>query len=93
VVGQKLWSLTPEHQVLCVTHLPQLAAYSDAHFRVAKAVVGQRTVTGVELLGTDQRIVELAAMLGADRPETRRSAEAMLAEIAQEKDGGVRSNK
>ncbi|MEA3345975.1 MAG: DNA repair protein RecN [Chloroflexota bacterium] len=85
VVGYKLWSLTPEHQVLCVTHLPQLAAYGDAHFRVAKSVVGRRTVAGVEPLDAEERITELAVMLGADRPETRHSAEAMLAEIEREK--------
>jgi len=85
VVGRKLWSLTSEHQVLCVTHLPQLAAYGDVHFRVAKAVVGQRTVAGVELLDAEDRIAELAAMLRADRPETRQSARAMLAEITREK--------
>ena len=85
VVGHKLWSLTPEHQVLCVTHLPQLAAYGDVHFRVAKSVVGQRTVTRVKMLDDEERIGELAAMLGADRPETRRSAEAMLTEVTRKK--------
>lgn len=85
VVGRKLWSLTPEHQVLCVTHLPQLAAYADAHFRVAKMVVGQRTVTGVGLLEPEERTAELAVMLGADRPETRQSVEAMLAGVLREK--------
>jgi DNA repair protein RecN (Recombination protein N) len=85
VVGHKLWSLTPEHQVLCVTHLPQLAAYADAHFRVSKMVDSQRTVTGVGLLEPDERITELAAMLGADRPETRLSVEAMLALVEREK--------
>jgi len=85
VVGHKLWSLTPEHQVLCVTHLPQLAAYSDAHFRVTKAVVDRRTVTRVGLLDAGERIAELAAMLGADRPETRQSVEAMLAEVMGKK--------
>ena len=85
VVGRKLWRLTPEHQVLCVTHLPQLAAYSDMHFRVAKAVAGQRTVTGIELLDGEGRIAELAAMLGADRLEMRQNAQALLSETAQQK--------
>jgi len=85
VVGRKLWSLTGEHQVLCVTHLPQLAAYGDAHFRVAKRVVGQRTVANVERLDDDKRVVELAAMLGADRPDTRHSAQTMLKEIKRQK--------
>jgi DNA repair protein RecN (Recombination protein N) len=81
VVGHKLRSLTPGHQVLCVTHLPQLAAYGDVHFRVIKRVVGQRAVTDTERLDRDTRVVELAAMLGGDRPDTRRSAESMLAQI------------
>jgi len=85
VVGTKLWRLTPAHQVLCVTHLPQLAAYGDVHFRVAKTVVDQRTVTGVELLDGEGRIAELAAMLGADRPEMRQNAQAMLADIERHK--------
>ena len=85
VVGHKLWRLTPKHQVLCVTHLPQLAAYGDAHFRVTKAAVRQRTVTAAALLDAENRIAELTAMLGIDQPETRSSAEAMLAQVAEEK--------
>jgi DNA repair protein RecN (Recombination protein N) len=84
VVGHKLWSLTVDHQVLCVTHLPQLAAYGDAHFRVYKGTVGRRTVTNVEQLSTDGRTAELAAMLGADRPETRQSVAAMLAAVERD---------
>ena len=83
VVGHKLWGLAVEHQVLCVTHLPQLAVFGEIHVRVVKKVVGQRTVTGVEPLDDDGRILELAAMLGGDRPDTRQSARAMLADVAR----------
>ena len=81
VVGQKLWGLTPAHQVLCVTHLPQLAAYGDAHYQVDKAEVQGRTVTRVRALEGDERIDELAAMLGGPASKARRrSAEEMYAE-------------
>ena len=44
-VGRSLWTLAREHQVLCVTHLPQLAAYADAHYRIVKRERDGRTVT------------------------------------------------
>ncbi len=63
-VGRSLWVLARDHQVLCVTHLPQIAAYADAHFQIAKRERDGRTVTAVELLDREGRIVELAQMLG-----------------------------
>jgi DNA repair protein RecN (Recombination protein N) len=63
-IGRSLWSLARRHQVLCVTHLPQIAAHADAHYRIAKRVRDGRTVTEVERLDREGRIVELAAMLG-----------------------------
>lgn len=63
-VGRKLHSLGRAHQVLCVTHLPQLAAFGDAHFRVYKAITEGRTVTRVEHLDEEGRLRELAGMLG-----------------------------
>ncbi len=63
-IGRSLWGLARRHQVLCVTHLPQIAAHADAHFRIAKRERGGRTVTVVERLDREGRIVELAAMLG-----------------------------
>jgi DNA repair protein RecN (Recombination protein N) len=81
VVGRKLWSLTRAHQVLCVTHLPQIAAFGDAHYRIAKQVIGERTITIVEELDDQERIGELCAMLGGgDTRAARRSAEEMLAQ-------------
>ncbi|MGH2517311.1 MAG: DNA repair protein RecN [Ktedonobacterales bacterium] len=66
-VGEKLWQLGQSHQVLCVTHLPQIAALGDCHFRVAKEIRGERTTTSVQSLDHDERIVELSQMLGGAR--------------------------
>ena len=63
-VGRSLWSLARDHQVLVVTHLPQIAAHADAHVRIAKRERDGRTVTEIERLDREGRIVELAAMLG-----------------------------
>jgi DNA repair protein RecN (Recombination protein N) len=63
-VGRSLWALARDHQVLVVTHLPQIAAHADVHFRIAKRERDGRTVTEVERLDREGRIVELAAMLG-----------------------------
>ena len=63
-LGRSLWALARSHQVLVVTHLPQIAAHADAHFRIAKRERDGRTVTEVVRLDREGRIVELAAMLG-----------------------------
>jgi DNA repair protein RecN (Recombination protein N) len=68
-IGRSLWGLARRHQVLCVTHLPQVAAHADAHFRIAKRERDGRTITDVERLDREGRIVELAAMLGGDPGE------------------------
>jgi DNA repair protein RecN (Recombination protein N) len=64
VVGRKLRGLAQNHQVLCVTHLPQLGAYGDQHFKVEKQVDSGRTVTLAYPLKDSERIPELALMLG-----------------------------
>ncbi len=69
------------HQVLCITHLPQLAAYGDAHFRVTKHVAGERTVTEVCALDDRARVDELAQMMGADSEAGRASVVEMVAEV------------
>ncbi len=63
-VGRSLWGLARRHQVLCVTHLPQIAAHADAHFQITKAEREGRTVTQVHWLDREGRIAELAQMLG-----------------------------
>ena len=80
VVGAKLRRLARTHQVLCITHLPQLAAYGDLHFRVEKVQRGGRTFTTVGPLSDDERLAELASMLGGSGEANRRSAVELLAE-------------
>lgn len=80
VVGEKLWSISDHHQVICITHLPQVAAFGDRHYAISKMVVSDRTRTVVTQLGSEQRIDEIAAMLdGVPVSEhSRRSAQEML---------------
>jgi DNA repair protein RecN (Recombination protein N) len=85
VVGKKLWALTPAHQVLCVTHLPQLAGYGDQHYRVEKVVQDKRTVTRARPLSPSERVHELAAMLGTLSEKTRESAEEILEMVRADK--------
>jgi DNA repair protein RecN (Recombination protein N) len=67
VIGRKLWNLARSHQVICVTHLPQIAAFADAHYNVSKRTTGGRTVSAIEALRGDSRVKELAVMLGGPR--------------------------
>ena len=83
VVGHKLWSLAHNHQVLVVTHLPQLAGFADVHFRVEKRVQKNRTVARVDKLARDKRIEELTAMLGPEAESSRQSAREILAYVDQ----------
>jgi DNA repair protein RecN (Recombination protein N) len=78
VVGQKLWNLSRMHQVFCVTHLPQLAAFGDEHHQVQKLIQGNRTLTRVERLDGEPRLLELSQMLGAVGEGTLRSAHELL---------------
>jgi DNA repair protein RecN (Recombination protein N) len=64
MVGRRLQQLGDKRQVLCVTHLAQVASLADQHFRVNKVTDGKSTRTGLQVLGKDQRIEELARMLG-----------------------------
>ncbi len=77
-VGYKLWNLARTHQVFCVTHLPQLAAFGDQHFQVQKVFQGERTLTRVEALSGEARLLELAQMLGEVGEGTLRSAHEIL---------------
>lgn len=80
VVGEKLWQLTRNHQVICVTHLPQIAAFADTHYNVNKQIFDERTMTLVNELRPDQRVREIAHIMGGDVTEfSMKSAEEMLA--------------
>ncbi len=78
IVGEKLWRLARKHQVMCVTHLSQLAAFGDEHFKVSKRIVGERTLTGVEALSGDERVMELALMTGSTGESNQKAAEEIL---------------
>jgi DNA repair protein RecN (Recombination protein N) len=81
-IGEKMAELGEGYQVLCITHLPQIAAQAGAHFAVTKLQQGKRTLTRVEGLDGDDRLEEIARLLGgkADSPIARRHAKELLAQ-------------
>ncbi len=80
IVGEKLWILTRNHQVICVTHLPQIAAFADTHYNVNKQIFDERTVTIVNELRPEQRVREIANIMGGNVTEfSMKSAEEILA--------------
>lgn len=87
VVGRKLWELAAhgDHQVVVVTHLPQLAGYGDTHFHVSKGLSGERTVTVVNPLDDGGRVAELAAMLGTEHETARQGAYSILEQARRRK--------
>jgi len=79
VVGEKLWQLTRDHQVICVTHLPQIASFADTHYNVNKQIFDNRTITIVNELRPEQRARELAHIMGGNVTELSiKSAQEML---------------
>jgi DNA repair protein RecN (Recombination protein N) len=78
VVGYKLWHLGRNHQVFCVTHLPQLAAFGDEHYQVQKLIRANRTLTRVERLEGEPQLLELSQMLGEVGEGTLRSAHELM---------------
>ena len=87
VVGARLGALGERFQVLCITHLPQIAAHGATQFRIEKQVRGSRTVTSVERLDADGRVGEIARMIGgaAVTEPTRASAGELLAAARKQK--------
>ncbi len=83
-VGEKMWQLGRNHQVMCVTHLPQLAAFGDEHYQVSKQISADRTLTSVGKLGEDERVYELAQMAG-NTGETNLKAAREVLKRAREK--------
>ncbi len=80
VLGSKLAALGASHQVLCVTHLPQVASYAAHHWTIRKKTAGKRTTTAITKLCGDDRVEELALMLRGDARSatTRQEATEML---------------
>ncbi len=84
VVGEKLWNMTTNHQVICITHLPQVAAFADAHYTISKQVEGGRTRSHVIAVEDDGRVDEIAAMLdGLPLTEASRTTARSMLERAQ----------
>jgi len=67
VVGRKLKELAKARQVICITHLPQIASLADSHCRVEKKVVGDRTVVEAHILSDEERLKEIARMLAGEK--------------------------
>ncbi|MFN2215820.1 MAG: DNA repair protein RecN [Anaerolineales bacterium] len=93
VVGEKLWQLGNHHQVMVITHLPQLAAFGDHQWQVKKEIIDGRTLTKVSLLKGEKRTLELASMLGEVTEGTLRSAHDILqlAKETKEQDKSLRT--
>ena len=77
-VGEKMKQIAAKRQVLCITHLPQVAAPADAHYVVTKQIRDGRTISEIELLDKKSRVTELARMLGGQTDAARKHAEALL---------------
>ncbi len=77
-VGEKMRQIAAKRQVLCITHLPQVAASADAHFVVTKQLKNGRTISEITLLDKKSRLTELARMLGGQSDAARKHAEALL---------------
>ncbi|MEL7637093.1 MAG: hypothetical protein AAGU03_04980, partial [Anaerolineaceae bacterium] len=82
-VGSMLWQLARHHQVMCVTHLPQLAAFGDQHFKVDKQILHDRTVTQVLEVKGDLRVAEISEMLGTPGEQSLRTARELLASVSK----------
>jgi DNA repair protein RecN (Recombination protein N) len=76
MVGQRLKALAGRHQVICITHLPQIACYGERHFAVRKGIRQGRTTTSLEELSGENRLEEIARMLGGQKVSTRTRAHA-----------------
>ena len=86
VVAEKMADIAKYRQVLCVTHLPQIAAMADHQYLIEKSFDGERTLTQLQLLDQDGRISELQRMLGGAQAESE-SAKVHAAELLRQADG------
>ena len=77
-IGEKMRQLASKRQVLCITHLPQVAAAASAHYVATKQVQAGRTLSAIHLLDPQERVVELTRMLGGQTEAARKHAEALL---------------
>jgi DNA repair protein RecN (Recombination protein N) len=91
VIGEKLWQLARHHQLLCITHLPQVAVFGDQHQKIRKVVQGGRTSTAVDALDGGELVEELAQMVGGATAGViaRRAAQDLLEQAQQWKAGAA----
>ena len=80
IVGRKLKQISGDHQIICITHLPQIAATGNTNYRIYKDSDESNTYTHVEKLDTHEKVLEIARLLGGDRvtETTIKSAEELI---------------
>jgi DNA repair protein RecN (Recombination protein N) len=78
VVGEKMRQIGKQHQVLCITHLPAVAASASSHFLVSKEISDGRTISKIELLDKNERVTEIARMFGGQSEVARQHAKSLL---------------
>ena len=78
VVGEKMRQIARRHQVICITHLPAVAAAASTHYVVTKRIDVGRTISEITLLDAPQRVHEIARMLGGQTETAREHAKEML---------------
>ncbi len=90
-VSEKLGRISRNHQVICITHLPQIAAMADTHFMIAKQVIDNTTVTDIHGMSESQAVDELARMLGSDEltDTVRENARELMRNAKEKKQGFV----
>ena len=83
MVAMKICTISRKHQVICITHLPQIAAMADHHYLIEKRVNDEKTITEIEKLGSDREIDELARLIGGAKiTETVISSAKEMKELA-----------
>ncbi len=85
IIGEKLKLVAQSHQVICITHLPQIASYAKQHFKVNKTVKNNKTLVAIDILSTKERLEEVAEMIRGDEKTevTRKQAKEMLDDAKQ----------
>jgi DNA repair protein RecN (Recombination protein N) len=78
VVGEKMAQIAKQHQVICITHLPAVAASATSHYLVRKEVSDGRTISKIELLQPPERVAEIARMFGGQSEVARQHAKSLL---------------
>ena len=80
IIGEKLKLVAQSHQIVCITHLPQIASYAEQHFKVDKTVKNNKTFVAIDQLPSKERLEEIAEMIrGAEKSDvTRKQAKEMM---------------